>query len=158
MRNASRKETRRRARRGVSPFWSWWEVTVSGLGRGEEVVRRGAEVGWDARCCVKVATRRLLEEQTAVVIVPVSGERSDAMWHVPQCLTINLCFLILFRQSLQRINVFTAQGKTEDWWICYCKNKRYLIILHIVYYLHKHIKSTLVSWTTFQNKLHISFN
>ena len=28
---------------------------------------------------MKVATRRLLEEQTAVVVVPGSGEKSDAM-------------------------------------------------------------------------------
>ena len=32
---------------------------------------------------MKVATRRLLEEQTAVFAVPGSGEKSDAMWHVP---------------------------------------------------------------------------
>ena len=76
-------KTRRRARRGVSPFWSGWEVTMSGLGRGEEVVRRGAEVGWDARCCVKVATRRLLEELIAAVVVLERGEKNDAMWHVP---------------------------------------------------------------------------
>ena len=31
---------------------------------------------------MKVATRRLLEEQTAVVIVLESGEKDDAMWHV----------------------------------------------------------------------------
>ena len=56
---------------------------MSGLGRGEEVVRRGAEVGRDARCCVKVATRRLLEEQIAVVVLE-RGKKNDAMWHVPQ--------------------------------------------------------------------------
>ena len=56
---------------------------MSGLGRGEEVVRRRVEVGYDARCFVKVATRRLLEERTAVVVVPGSGEKSDAMWRVP---------------------------------------------------------------------------
>ena len=33
---------------------------------------------------MKVATRRLLEEQTAVDVVLGSGEKSDAMWHVPQ--------------------------------------------------------------------------
>ena len=86
MRNASRMETRRRARRGVSPFWSWWEVPARRLGRGEEVVRRGAEVGWDARCCVKVATRRLLKVQLVVVPVLGSGKKSDAVWHVPQLL------------------------------------------------------------------------
>ena len=31
-----------------------------------------------------VATKRLLEEQTAAVAVPGRGEKSDAMWHVPQ--------------------------------------------------------------------------
>ena len=36
---------------------------------------------------MKVATRRLLEEQTAVDVVLGSGEKSDAMWHVPQ--TVN---------------------------------------------------------------------
>ena len=55
---------------------------MSGLGRGEEVVKRGAEVGRDARCCVKVATRRLLEEQIAAVVLG-RGEKNDAMWHVP---------------------------------------------------------------------------
>ena len=57
---------------------------MSGLGRGEEVVKRGVEVGRGTRCCVKVATRGLHEEQTAVVVVPGSGEKSDAIWHVPQ--------------------------------------------------------------------------
>ena len=33
---------------------------------------------------MKVATRRLLEENIAVVIVPGRGEKNDAMWHVPQ--------------------------------------------------------------------------
>ena len=32
---------------------------------------------------MKVATRRLLEEQIAVVIVLESGKKDDAMWHVP---------------------------------------------------------------------------
>ena len=86
--NASRMETRRRARRGVSPFWSWWEVRASGLGRDEEVVRRGAEVGWDARCCVKAATRRLLEEQLVVVAILWNGKKSDATWHVPHYITL----------------------------------------------------------------------
>ena len=34
-------------------------------------MRRGAEVRSDARCCVKVATRRPLEEQLVVVAVLV---------------------------------------------------------------------------------------
>ena len=33
---------------------------------------------------MKVATRRLLEEQIAAVVVPGRGEKNDAMWHVPQ--------------------------------------------------------------------------
>ena len=32
---------------------------------------------------MKVATRRLLEEQVVVVAVLWSGKKSDAMWHVP---------------------------------------------------------------------------
>ena len=59
-------------------------MIVSGFGRGVEVVRRGAEVGWDARCCMKVATRRLLEEQIAAVVVLVRGEKNEVIWHVPQ--------------------------------------------------------------------------
>ena len=35
-----------------------------------------------ARCCVKVATRRLLIEQLVVVAILGSGKKSDAMWHV----------------------------------------------------------------------------
>ena len=33
---------------------------------------------------MKVATRRLLEEQLVVVAILGSGKKSDAMWHVPQ--------------------------------------------------------------------------
>ena len=32
---------------------------------------------------MKVATRRLLEEQLLVFVVPGRGEKNDAMWHVP---------------------------------------------------------------------------
>ena len=32
---------------------------------------------------MKVATRRLLEEQIAAVVVLDRGEKNDAMWHVP---------------------------------------------------------------------------
>ena len=32
---------------------------------------------------MKVATRRLLEEQIAAVVVPGRGEKNDAMWLVP---------------------------------------------------------------------------
>ena len=33
---------------------------------------------------MRVMTRRLLEEQIAVVVVLESGKKDDAMWHVPQ--------------------------------------------------------------------------
>ena len=33
---------------------------------------------------MKVATKKLLEEQIAAVVVPGRGEKSDAKWHVPQ--------------------------------------------------------------------------
>ena len=33
---------------------------------------------------MKVATRRLLEEKIAVVVVVESGKKDDAMYHVPQ--------------------------------------------------------------------------
>ena len=33
---------------------------------------------------MKVATRRLLEEQITAVVVPGRGEKNNAMWHVPQ--------------------------------------------------------------------------
>ena len=33
---------------------------------------------------MKVAARRLLEEQIAVVVVLERGVKNDAMWHVPQ--------------------------------------------------------------------------
>ena len=33
---------------------------------------------------MKVATRRLLEEQIAAVVVLERGEKIDAIWHVPQ--------------------------------------------------------------------------
>ena len=56
---------------------------MSGLGKCEKVVRREPEVGRDARCCVNMATRSLLEEQIAVVVLE-SGKKDDAMWHVPQ--------------------------------------------------------------------------
>ena len=56
---------------------------MSGLGKGEKVVRREPEVGLGARCCVKVATKSFLEEQIAAVVVPGRGEKSDDMWHVP---------------------------------------------------------------------------
>ena len=36
---------------------------------------------------MKVATRRLLEKQIAVVVL-VSGKKDDAMWHVPQGLVV----------------------------------------------------------------------
>ena len=41
--------------------------------------------GVDARCCVKTATRRLLEEQIVDVAALGRGKKSDAIGHVPQC-------------------------------------------------------------------------
>ena len=35
---------------------------------------------------MRVMTRRLLEEQMAVVVAFDSGTKDDAMWHVPQVL------------------------------------------------------------------------
>ena len=49
-------------------------------------MRRGAEVGYGARCCVKVVTSRLLEEQIAAVVALGRGKENDAMWHVPHCI------------------------------------------------------------------------
>ena len=46
------------------------------LGKGEKVVRREPELGCGAMCCVKVATKRLLEEQIEAVVVPGRGEKS----------------------------------------------------------------------------------
>ena len=53
-------------------------------------MRREPEVGLDARCCVKVATRRLLEEQLAVVEILESGKKDDAMCLVPHLISFEL--------------------------------------------------------------------
>ena len=39
---------------------------------------------------MKVATRRLLEEQIAAFVVPGRGEKNNAMWHVTQLFHSNL--------------------------------------------------------------------
>ena len=39
---------------------------------------------------MKVATKSLLEEQIAAVVVPGRGEKNDAMWHVPSLLWVFL--------------------------------------------------------------------
>ena len=44
---------------------------------------------------MKVATKRLLEEQTAAVAVPGRGEKSDAMWHVPHEFYIDIINILL---------------------------------------------------------------
>ena len=44
---------------------------------------------------MKVATRRLLKEQIAAVVVPRGGEKNDAMWHVPQFLISGIIFVAL---------------------------------------------------------------
>ena len=51
---------------------------------------------------MKVATRRLLEEQLVVVTVLGSGKKSDAMWHVPQT---NLFSLMQNKKSFNAIEV-----------------------------------------------------
>ena len=43
---------------------------------------------------MKVATRRLLEEQTAVVGVPGSGKKSGTMWHVPHLVLGDKMFMV----------------------------------------------------------------
>ena len=73
------------------------EFRVKRLGKGVEVVRRGGEGEWGARCCVRVMTRRLLEEQIAVVIVLERGEKNDAMWHMPQLFNTLLYSSVLKR-------------------------------------------------------------
>ena len=42
---------------------------------------------------MKVATRRLLEEQIAVVVLE-SGKKDDAMWHVPHQSPVSLKELV----------------------------------------------------------------
>ena len=96
---------------------------MSGLGKGDEVVRREPEVGRDERCCVKVATRRLLEEQIAAVVVPRRGEnvpgrgeKNDSMWHVPQFVAISqliFCEIKLkVKLRVRRINIDCAATST----------------------------------------------
>ena len=48
---------------------------------------------------MKAATRRLLEEQIAAVVIPGRGERNDAMWHVPHMVR-SLRFLAMPRTLL----------------------------------------------------------
>ena len=46
---------------------------------------------------MKVAARRLLEEQIAVVVVVVvleRGEKNDAMWHVPHMYCFTACIML----------------------------------------------------------------
>ena len=49
---------------------------------------------------MKVATKRLLEEQIAVVVVHESGKNDDAMWHVPQAV-VSLCSALLLQLLLK---------------------------------------------------------
>ena len=44
---------------------------------------------------MKVATKRLFEEQIAAVVVPGRGEKNDAMWHVPHGTYAGFLFLVL---------------------------------------------------------------
>ena len=43
---------------------------------------------------MKVATKRLLEEQIAAVVVPGRGEKNDAMWHVPHHYSKSVTFVL----------------------------------------------------------------
>ena len=58
-------------------------------------MRRGGEGEGGARWCVRVTTRRLLEEQMAVVVAADSGMKDDAMWHVMSLLSHKDEFSIL---------------------------------------------------------------
>ena len=59
---------------------------------------------------MKAATKRLLEEQIAAVVVPGRGEKNDTMWHVPHMSEVNFISIklislfvsadILFRRPL----------------------------------------------------------
>ena len=46
---------------------------------------------------MKVATKRLLKEQIAAVVVPGRGEKNDAMWHVPQEIHLNELKHVLYK-------------------------------------------------------------
>ena len=52
---------------------------------------------------MKVATRRLLEEQIAAVVVPGRGEKNDVMWHEPQ-----QCCVCCTRSGVTRCTHFAA--------------------------------------------------
>ena len=77
---------------------------VKRLGNGVEVVRRGGTGEWGARWCVRVTTRRLLEEQMTVVASD-SDTKDDAMWHVPQLHPWDKCALKSLRADHHAIEV-----------------------------------------------------
>ena len=55
---------------------------------------------------MRVTTRRLLEEQMAVVVASDSGTKDDAMWHVPHIHTIlSMCVFVAF---VPHINIFNV--------------------------------------------------
>ena len=56
---------------------------------------------------MKVATRRLLEEQIAAVVVPGRCEKNDAMWHAPH---MDKVFAV--RQVCEK---YLANGKDVFW-------------------------------------------
>ena len=53
---------------------------------------------------MRVVTRRLLEEQIAVVVVLESGKKDDAMWHVPHH-DKNVVFITHFREKCSKQNM-----------------------------------------------------
>ena len=72
---------------------------------------------------MKVATRRLLEEQIAAVVVPRrgenvpgKGEKNDSVWHVPQFVAISqliFCEIKLkVKLRVRRINIDCAATST----------------------------------------------
>ena len=62
---------------------------------------------------MKVATRRLLEEQIAVVVVLESGKKDDAMWHVPHSNQFLNYFLLLIGFSDLSIGTAFDDPATE---------------------------------------------
>ena len=67
---------------------------------------------------MKVATRRLLEEQIAVVVVLESGKKDDAMWHVPQrhselSLNVNIAIYFILSTTYMLFEIVTSVTKTK---------------------------------------------
>ena len=65
---------------------------------------------------MKVATRRLLEEQLVVVAVLGSGKKSDAMWHVPQHHSLSAlhCRPFLIIIMITMLHIITPVVESHD--------------------------------------------